>query len=153
MTVAPPSERWLREWAAEAAWSWGERYAHTVTDLTWRDPMLSGRVGTSVVRRVEVSFAEGCPATATLDGQPTAPTRQKYVLAMLIHWARHPEALTVRPPLADWIATLSLPQAQQLLQDLSDQFSGGGDRPGTRPRTNGGDAHRRPPRLPPIRCG
>ncbi|MFQ3679325.1 MAG: hypothetical protein SNJ60_02290 [Pseudanabaenaceae cyanobacterium] len=119
MMVAPPSERWLREWSAAAAWSWGERYAHTVTDLTWREPVLAARVGTSVVRYVEIGFADGRPAVAKLDGQPTAVSRQKYALAVLIHWARHPEALTVRPSLNQAIATLSLPQAQQLLQDLA----------------------------------
>ncbi len=122
MTVAPPSERWLREWAAAAAWAWGERYAHTVTDLVWREPVLTARVGTSVVRRVEIVFAEGQPTAAKLDGQPTEITRQKYALAALIHWARHPEALTVQPPLHAAIAALSLPQAQQLLQDLATQF-------------------------------
>ncbi len=122
MTVAPPSERWLRAWAAEAAWAWGERYAHTVTDLVWREPVLTARVGTSVVRRVEIVFAEGQPTAAKLDGQPTEVTRQKYALAALIHWARHPQALTVQPPLPQAIAALSLPQAQQLLQDLATQF-------------------------------
>ncbi len=122
MTVAPPSERWLREWAAAAAWAWGERYAHTVTNLTWREPVLAARVGTSVVRRVEIVFADGQPTAATVDGQPTEVTRQKYALAVLIHWARHPESLTIPPPLPQAIAALSLPQAQQLLQDLATQF-------------------------------
>ncbi|MGQ9866768.1 MAG: hypothetical protein ACUVSQ_10895 [Pseudanabaenaceae cyanobacterium] len=121
MTVAPPSERWLREWAAAAAWSWGERYAHTVTDLTWREPVLTARVGTSVVRRVEIAFADGLPTAAKVDGEPTEITRQKYALAALIHWARHPEALQVRPSWQEAIASLSLFQAQQLLQDLAAQ--------------------------------